>query len=62
MHHFGHSPQKATQFTPDSSQYRDYLPWKRKSFPFPLFNAGLGVLIALTGNRLGFWHGITVRN
>ena len=41
---------------------RDYLPWKRKSFPFPLFNAGLGVLIALTGNRLGFWHGITVRN
>ena len=40
---------------------RDYLPWKRKSFPFPLFNAGLGVLIALTGNRLGFWHGITAR-
>jgi len=37
----------------------DYLPWK--SFPFSLGNAALGVLIALTGNRLGFWHGITAR-
>ena len=37
----------------------DYLPWK--SFPFSLVNAALGLLIALTGNRLGFWHGITAR-
>jgi ubiquinone/menaquinone biosynthesis C-methylase UbiE len=37
----------------------DYLPWK--GFPFSIFNAGLGVLLALTGNRLGFWHGITAR-
>jgi ubiquinone/menaquinone biosynthesis C-methylase UbiE len=37
----------------------DYLPWK--SFPFSICNAALGVLIALTGNRLGFWHGITAR-
>jgi hypothetical protein len=37
----------------------DYLPWKR--FPFSLANAALGVLLALTGNRLGFWHGITAR-
>jgi ubiquinone/menaquinone biosynthesis C-methylase UbiE len=37
----------------------DYLPWK--SFPFSLANSALGVLIALSGNRLGFWHGITAR-
>jgi ubiquinone/menaquinone biosynthesis C-methylase UbiE len=37
----------------------DYLPWK--GFPFSICNAALGVLIALSGNRLGFWHGITAR-
>jgi ubiquinone/menaquinone biosynthesis C-methylase UbiE len=37
----------------------DYLPWK--AFPFSLVNAGLGFLLALSGNRLGFWHGITAR-
>jgi hypothetical protein len=37
----------------------DYLPLK--GFPFSLFNAGLSVLMALSGNRLGFWHGITAR-
>jgi ubiquinone/menaquinone biosynthesis C-methylase UbiE len=37
----------------------DYLPWK--AFPFSVANAGLGVLLALTGNRLGFWHGIRAR-
>jgi ubiquinone/menaquinone biosynthesis C-methylase UbiE len=37
----------------------DYLPWK--AFPFSLCNAALGVLLALSGNRLGFWHGITAR-
>jgi ubiquinone/menaquinone biosynthesis C-methylase UbiE len=37
----------------------DYLPWK--GFPFSILNAGLGVLLALSDNRLGFWHGITAR-
>jgi ubiquinone/menaquinone biosynthesis C-methylase UbiE len=37
----------------------DYLPWKR--FPFSILNGALGVIIALSGNRLGFWHGITAR-
>jgi hypothetical protein len=37
----------------------DYLPGK--GLPFSLFNAALGVLIAVSGNRLGFWHGITAR-
>ncbi|MCX6893590.1 MAG: class I SAM-dependent methyltransferase [Verrucomicrobiota bacterium] len=37
----------------------DYLPWK--SFPFSVANWALGVLIAMSGNRLGFWHGITAR-
>ncbi len=37
----------------------DYLPWKK--FPFSILNAGCGFLLALTGNRLGFWHGITAR-
>jgi ubiquinone/menaquinone biosynthesis C-methylase UbiE len=37
----------------------DYLPWK--GFPFSLLNAALGVLLAITGNRLGFWHGIMAR-
>lgn len=37
----------------------DYLPWKK--FPFSIANAGCGFLLALTGNRLGFWHGITAR-
>jgi ubiquinone/menaquinone biosynthesis C-methylase UbiE len=37
----------------------DYLPWK--GFPFSLMNSGFGLLLALSGNRLGFWHGITAR-
>jgi len=37
----------------------DYLPWK--SFPSSLVNTALGVLRALTGKRLGLWHGITAR-
>ena len=37
----------------------DYLPWK--AFPFSIINAGLGFLLALSHNRLGFWHGITAR-
>lgn len=37
----------------------DYLPWR--SFPCSLANWAIGVLIAMSGNRLGFWHGIKAR-
>ncbi len=37
----------------------DYLPWKK--FPFSIANAFCGLLLGVTGNRLGFWHGITAR-
>jgi ubiquinone/menaquinone biosynthesis C-methylase UbiE len=32
-----------------------------RTFPLPLFNALLGGVVALTGSRLGFFHGITAR-
>ncbi len=34
---------------------------ERKTFPLPLFNAVLGCLLRFSGNRLGWFHGITAR-
>jgi ubiquinone/menaquinone biosynthesis C-methylase UbiE len=37
----------------------DFLPFK--GLPVRLVNGALGALMALSGNRLGFWHGISAR-
>jgi ubiquinone/menaquinone biosynthesis C-methylase UbiE len=34
---------------------------QRRTFPLPILNAGMGAAVALTGSRLGFFHGITAR-